>query len=356
MGESIQRGRQRRRPRRGDGSVYQRSDGRWEGKLYRGRDAAGKPRFRKVVGGTEAQAHERLARLRDEIRQGADAGDGNLTVGAWLEAWLEEIPRAVSAGTVDNYRNVVRYYVAPILGSKRLAKLRPVDVHDMLTHLEHDGRSPNTMRLARSILRRALRVAQSRGLVAQNAAALVDGPKVAGSSPGRTLSPAEARQLLEVAGDDRYFAARRDRDRAPPGRAPRAPPGRHRSGHGHHQDRRGDEAPQGWTGVGADDEDGAVAASDRGAADCRLRPPRASPPPARGASAARARVGPARVPHGATGRAVVGGLGRDRARVHHGGRHRGRSGQLPASLFEAVPAGRPRPLAIPTSSATPRPR
>jgi integrase len=65
----------------------------------------------------------------------------------------------------------------------------------MVTAMEGSGLSANTQRLARSVLRRALRHAERDGLVTRNVAALVDGVKVP-RPEGRTLTPVEARKLL----------------------------------------------------------------------------------------------------------------------------------------------------------------
>jgi integrase len=84
----------------------------------------------------------------------------------------------------------------------RLDQLAPAHVRQMLTKLREQNLSPNTQRLARSVLRRALRTAEAEGYVNRNAAALVDGVKV-GRSDGRTLTPEQARALLShVAGSE----------------------------------------------------------------------------------------------------------------------------------------------------------
>lgn len=209
---AVQRSQARRRKPalpRGQGSVYE-SGGRWYGKLVTGHRADGSPIRTKVVADSAEAAEARLEELRRKVSAGAERLDGNLTTGQWLDAWLDELERSgnVAGGTVTNYRDVVRLYLRPYLGGRRLNKLSPKDVSDLLVAMELDGKSANTRRLARSVLRRSLRKAQERGYVVRNVAALVDGPKVAAAvEEGRTLTPAQAAQLLEAAEGHRLGTA-----------------------------------------------------------------------------------------------------------------------------------------------------
>ena len=148
------------------------------------------------------QQAEVLDRL-DALRRSIAAGPGlpaEVTVGRFLQHWVTDVlPLAgVAQSTADGYERIVRLYVVPSLGRVRLDQLSPSHVRGMLTALRDQGLSPNTMRLARSVLRRALRTAEADGLIARNPAALVDGVRL-GQRTGRTLTPAEARTLLTAA-------------------------------------------------------------------------------------------------------------------------------------------------------------
>jgi integrase len=144
-------------------------------------------------------------------RARADAGlvpaEARRTVKNYLEWWQTEIlPSTVSASTTVNYRNVLRFYVIPHIGSRQLSALKPADVTMMLNKLERAGSAPNTRRAARSVLRRALRRAEQEGLVSRNVAAVADGVRVP-APEGRTLTPDQARQFLKAVADDRLRAA-----------------------------------------------------------------------------------------------------------------------------------------------------
>ena len=66
------------------------------------------------------------------------------------------------------------------------------------------GKSGNTRRLARTILRRALGQAERRGYVARNVVALTDAPAVK-VDERPVLTPEQARQLFDALHDDRLL-------------------------------------------------------------------------------------------------------------------------------------------------------
>jgi hypothetical protein len=123
----------------------------------------------------EAQAKLRAALL------GADNGirppDGRLTVGRWLDEWLNTTAMRLRPRTVKSYVETCDRYVRPALGSIPLAKLEPSDVQRMLSRLEARGDlSPTTCRYAYAVLRIALGRALKSGKVLRNVATLVDPP------------------------------------------------------------------------------------------------------------------------------------------------------------------------------------
>lgn len=191
----------------GEGSVtYNDERKRWEGRLTIGIDDRGQAIRRKVTARTKTDVLKRLRQLRDAADAGSTPARADLTIGRYLDQWLELLPGTVSPATEQQYRDVVRLYVKPHVGRKRLANLTPRDVTLMLKALEEDGRSPNTRRLARSVLRRALRRAEVEGLVLRNVAAIADGVRI-GADEGRTLTPQQARTLLASVRDHRLGAA-----------------------------------------------------------------------------------------------------------------------------------------------------
>jgi len=186
-----------KRRSRGEDSVYRDGD-RWRGALSVGYGPNGKRIRKKVSGRTKAEV---LAKIRD-IRRQLDAGmpvpNERLTVGEFLDRWLTQVlPGSVEDSTLDDYDDTVRLHLRPALGRKVLVKLTVAEVDAVWTAKRKAGYSANSVRIMRSVLRKALGQAEREGLVARNVAALSVPPRVR-TEEGRTLSVTQARQLLDA--------------------------------------------------------------------------------------------------------------------------------------------------------------
>ena len=181
----------------GAGSIYRdkTKTGRWVGAITV-TDHTGTRKRRKVIGTTQGEVRDRLEALRRSVDVDPTLPD-TVTVARFLKHWSTEVlPLAdVSQVTVDGYQRIVRLYITPTIGKVRLDQLTPAHVRKMLATLKQQDLSPNTMRQARSVLRRALRTAEADELVTRNVAAIVDGVKM-DAPKGRTLTPDQARKLL----------------------------------------------------------------------------------------------------------------------------------------------------------------
>ena len=84
----------------------------------------------------------KLTKLLEQADQGIPVAAENWTVGKYLTYWLEHVvlpdqrPR-----TYQGYQSVVRLYVIPELGNKRLAKLTAWDVRVFVTLRQAGSRS-----------------------------------------------------------------------------------------------------------------------------------------------------------------------------------------------------------------------
>ena len=193
------------RSRRGDGSVYQRKDGKWVGEATVGLRADGGRDRRYVYADTREEAQAALRKLLHERDKGLLADPGKQTVGQFLTAWLEDVVKpSVRPNTYLSYAGVVNKHINPVLGKIRLAKLSPQHLQRFYREKQEEGLT-RTVRLCHSVLQRSLGQATKWGLIPRNPAGLVDPPKVP-QRKFRPLSPEEARRLLEAAEGDRFHA------------------------------------------------------------------------------------------------------------------------------------------------------
>jgi integrase len=208
----------RRRTRsNGEGSVWHdKARDRWVGSVTTGyRD--GRQVRKSVTGKTKREVVEKLRQLQNAHDAGIELVRADLTVARFLEGWVTDVlPGTVRPATLQQYRDVVRLYIVPVIGQKRLRTLQARDVVRMQRYLAEEyvrtdgtlGVAPHTQRIARSVLRRALRWAEQEGQVSRNVASIAHGVRI-DADEGRTLTPDQARQLLDhVAGRDCTKCAR----------------------------------------------------------------------------------------------------------------------------------------------------
>lgn len=188
----------------GEGTVYKRKDGRWEGAAYVLLPSGGRSR-RRVYGRTRAEVNEKLTALQRASHQGMPATTTSQTVGDFLTTWLVDIAAVkVRPATLRSYVMYVKLHLIPGLGKKRLARLTPADVRAFLADRRAAGLSPATVKQIHAILRSALAHAVREDLVARNVARLVVVP----AGPRHEVVPLsveEAKQLLVAARNDRLY-------------------------------------------------------------------------------------------------------------------------------------------------------
>ena len=125
-----------KRKANGEGTIFQRADGRWCGSGYvQAADGTRKRIY--VYGTTRREAADKLAeKLGDSHRGLVVAADPNLTVGDYLTAWLTGVARhRLRATTYDTYESLVRRFLIPGLGGRKLATLTVRDVRTFLDQI-----------------------------------------------------------------------------------------------------------------------------------------------------------------------------------------------------------------------------
>jgi integrase len=152
----------------GDGSIYQRADGLWVGRV----SIDGK--LRQVSARTQTLASQKLQKLKQSPFDASTQ-----TLGEFLADWLEEVCRpTLKPRTYASYADLVRLHIAPDLGHVKLAKLSAQHVQTWRNKKLASGRAPRTVLHMYAVLRTALNRAVKYELVQRNVALLVDPPTV----------------------------------------------------------------------------------------------------------------------------------------------------------------------------------
>ena len=199
-----------RRRGKGEGGIHKRPDGRWEARLDLG-FVNGKRQRKSVYGRTRREVADKLRTAHNSAADGTLVIDERLTVEAWLNHWVRSVlstrvaKGALSETTRNNYADTVRLHLVPTLGRIRLTKLNHGDVDDLMTAKDQAGYSSNTLRIIRTVLRKALHDAERAGVVGRNVVRLSEPVKVSRKA-ANWLDLDEARQLLEQVKGDRNEA------------------------------------------------------------------------------------------------------------------------------------------------------
>jgi integrase len=180
--------------------------------LYMGRFYVEMPdgthKRRTVYGKTRKAVAEKMNEALANRSKGIVVDDENLTLGAWLDRWLEDSVRGnVGAGSLRQYSIHIHHHIQPSLGRVKLSRLNPSHIQALYAQKLRDGLAPATVRLTHAVLHRALDQAVKFNLIAQNPTARVDLPKIK-QDEITPLDPEQARLFLDAASEarERYEA------------------------------------------------------------------------------------------------------------------------------------------------------
>lgn len=153
------------RRQNGEGSVYQRTDGRWVASIQ-----AGGYR-RSVYGKSKQEARTKLKTLRQQALGGTLALPSRQTLAQLVEAWLNNDPSMKLTTKISN-RKFLSHYIYPTLGSMRIDQITPERIQSAYMML-----SPSVARRAHAALHRAFVVAERWRWLSDNPCKRVTLPK-----------------------------------------------------------------------------------------------------------------------------------------------------------------------------------
>ncbi len=169
----------KRRPQ-GDGTIRKRPDGRWEGRIIIGHKKDGSPIFKSVFDKTQKTTLKALHRLIDLYRDVDLTEECRMTLGEWLDKWLDEYMLfTIRESTIESYRRMANNQVKRFIGDKQLAYLTTADIQKFYNKIKKEGRIEphpihgyelsNTMvRGVHMMLHQALDVAVKERLIVRN--------------------------------------------------------------------------------------------------------------------------------------------------------------------------------------------
>ena len=154
----------------GEGSLYQRKDGYWCASVQL-------PNGKRVTkyAKTKRAAADLLADLTRRRSLGRLAAPTKLTVGEWLDSWLEERRPQLRPTTYRKYESAIRVQLKPEAGAIRLSRLNPPMVAYLVAAVAEEH--PHMAQVVRLVLLMACGHAVKRGVLSSNPVEAVEAPK-----------------------------------------------------------------------------------------------------------------------------------------------------------------------------------
>lgn len=192
------------RAAQGSGTIRQRPDGRWEARFTIGRDpGTGRQIQRSVYGATQQEVRKKLAEAVAALDAGNYFEPSKMTLGRWVEIWLQEYMRDKKYLTVKHYKAQCRAHIVPSLGAVKLSELTTPQIQSFYNGLQRGGMAAKSVRNVHGILTKCLSTAVQVGYLRDNPASRVTLPKVE-KKEIRPLSDEQVKAFLTVSAGDEY--------------------------------------------------------------------------------------------------------------------------------------------------------
>lgn len=163
----------------GSGSLRQRQNGVWEGRITLGTDpGTGRPIRKSFYGQTQAEVRKKLTAAQKAVDDGTFREPDKTTVETWLTQWLDLFcaPK-VKPLTLSAYQTSIRTHVLPAIGAMRLQAVRGTHIQKIYNGMIEQGLSPKTAKNTGAILHKAFSTALKQGLIQTNPVDAAELPK-----------------------------------------------------------------------------------------------------------------------------------------------------------------------------------
>lgn len=128
----------------GTGTIYQRTNGSWVGKIYLGRDENGKEKFKYLSGKTEGEVKRKI---RDYNQAGAKIETKKISLQDYIYNWLKTFKRGtIKESSYDTLEKTIRNQIVPHIGMIHLQQVTSADIQKLLNDLKSNGYSYSTVK------------------------------------------------------------------------------------------------------------------------------------------------------------------------------------------------------------------
>lgn len=119
-------------------NIYHRQDGRYEGRIYKGKRKNGKRNFQYFFGRTREDVLEKMAEVR---RCEVSNEECSRTLSAVYREWYRSIRHRVKESTATNYEMKANKHILPTFGKKRIDAVSDSDIYTFMDVKQKQGLS-----------------------------------------------------------------------------------------------------------------------------------------------------------------------------------------------------------------------
>lgn len=155
----------------GTGTIYQRANKTWVGKIYLGLDETGKEKFKYFSGKTETEVKKKI---REYNQSGSRIETKKISLQDYLNNWMKTYKRGtIKASSYDALEKTAKNQVIPNIGMIQLQEITATDIQTLLNDLKEKGYSYSTVKKTHDCLNAMFEHATIADDVAKNPMLLV---------------------------------------------------------------------------------------------------------------------------------------------------------------------------------------
>lgn len=181
----------------------------WESRVTVGTDpGTGKQIQKSFTGKTQKEVRERLQAATVEINNGTYKFPSKMTVGEWLDTWVETYLGGVKPFTVASYTTQIRNHIKPAFGAVKLEALKTEDIQKFYNGLgketsKRKALSPKTIKNIHGVFHAALDKAVALKYIRYNPSDACDLPRIE-QKQIQPLDEIETKAFLEAIKGHRF--------------------------------------------------------------------------------------------------------------------------------------------------------
>ncbi|MEX2161962.1 MAG: site-specific integrase [Anaerolineales bacterium] len=155
-----------------EGSAFQLKNGSWRAQIT----LDGKRLSFSAL--SQGECRDWIRKMLNKVDAGLTYEVMQITLAEYLHDWLANAKTTIRFTTFEQYQQITRDYIKPLLGNVKVFELRPEHVqHLYATHLQN-GASARTVRMVHCVVHRSLNQAVQMGLIDRNPASFVKPPRL----------------------------------------------------------------------------------------------------------------------------------------------------------------------------------